>query len=80
MDPKGKPIYDDSFYIIFNAHYEPVEYTLPREKYGSEWRKVIDTAECCVSDDGQVLNPGDSFSVESRSVVVFRHALGEQKI
>lgn len=80
MDPKGKPIYDDSFYIIFNAHYEPVEYTLPPEKYGSEWRKVIDTADACVSDDGQVLKPGDSFAVESRSVVVFRHALEEQKI
>jgi glycogen operon protein len=80
MDPKGNPIYDDSFYMIFNAHYEPVEYTLPPAKYGSEWRKVIDTADACVSDDGQVLKPGDSFAVESRSIVVFRHSLEEQKI
>jgi isoamylase len=66
--------------MIFNAHFEPVEYMLPPEKYGTEWRKVIDTAECCVSDDGQVFRPGDLVTVDSRSIMVFKHALEEQKI
>ncbi|NIJ54298.1 glycogen debranching protein GlgX [Dyadobacter arcticus] len=80
MDPKGKPIYDDSFYMIFNAHYEPVNYILPPEKYGSQWRKVIDTANSCVSNDGQVVKAGSSVIVDSRSVMVFKHALEGQKI
>jgi glycogen operon protein len=80
MSPKGEPIYDDSFYMIFNAHYEAVDYVLPPEKYGLEWRKVIDTKECCVSEDGQVFDAGASVTVESRSIMVFKHALEEQKI
>jgi len=41
---KGERILDDSFYLIFNAHHEPLEFILPEDiKYGKEWEKVIDT-------------------------------------
>ncbi|QRQ99947.1 glycogen debranching protein GlgX [Dyadobacter sandarakinus] len=80
MNPKGEPIYDDSFYIIFNAHYEPVNYTMPPEKYGTSWRMVIDTSRDIVDENGEVFGPGSSVAVDSRSVVVFKHALEKQKI
>ena len=44
-DHRGEPIFDDSFYILFNAHYEPMEFTLPTCPWGDRWEKVIDTAE-----------------------------------
>ena len=75
VNKKGEPIYDDSFYIIFNAHYEPVTYTLPPKKYGNEWRKVIDTSASCISEDGQIVDPDSHITVDSRSIVVFKHAL-----
>ncbi|MCE7068497.1 glycogen debranching protein GlgX [Dyadobacter sp. CY326] len=80
VNKKGEPIYDDSFYIVFNAHYEPVDYTLPPAKYGTVWHKVIDTSANLVSEDGEVFGPDASVTVDSRSIVVFKHALEEQKI
>jgi glycogen operon protein len=80
VNKKGEPIYDDSFYIIFNAHYEPVTYTLPPKKYGIEWRKVIDTSENCVTEDGVIVDPDATITVDSRSIVVFKHALEKQNI
>ncbi|HXR81901.1 MAG TPA: alpha-amylase family glycosyl hydrolase, partial [Saprospiraceae bacterium] len=41
--PKGEPIVDDSFYLIFNAHYGALEFSLPSPKYGKGWIKILDT-------------------------------------
>ncbi|MCF0040686.1 glycogen debranching protein GlgX [Dyadobacter fanqingshengii] len=80
VNKKGEPIHDDSFYMIFNAHYEPVEYTLPPKKYGTEWHKVIDTSADYITEDGELVGPDASVTVDSRSIVVFKHALEQQKI
>ena len=42
---RGEPVVDDSFYVMFNAHQEPLEFTLPETKWGDEWTVVLDTAE-----------------------------------
>jgi len=42
-DDRGEPIVDDSFYMIFNAHYEPMTFTLPGAQWGSRWERIIDT-------------------------------------
>jgi glycogen operon protein len=44
-DPRGRRVRDDSFFILFNAHFEPIRFALPRGGYGQRWRRVIDTAE-----------------------------------
>jgi isoamylase len=44
LDERGEPITDDSFYLLFNAHYEPLTFTLP-EAWGGPWVKAIDTNE-----------------------------------
>lgn len=80
VNKKGEPIHDDSFYMIFNAHYEPVEYTLPPKKYGTEWHKVIDTSADYVTEEGELFGPDALVTVDSRSIVVFKHALEQQKI
>ena len=33
-DKRGQTILDDSFLVIFNAHYEDLDFTLPPEEYG----------------------------------------------
>lgn len=72
VGPKGEKIVDDSFYIIFNAHYEPLNFVLPQERYGKEWVKVLDTHENFVEEKGEHLKAGDSLIVESRSIVLLR--------
>jgi isoamylase len=71
-DYNGKRIIDDSFYIIFNAHYEPLDYILPPAEYGSAWHKVVDTSEGFIGDDTHEYGPGDSVQVQSRSTMVMR--------
>ncbi len=44
VDRRGAPITDDSFLVIFNAHSEPISFTIPQESYGPEWFVEIDTA------------------------------------
>jgi glycogen operon protein len=41
-DEHGRPITDDSFILLFNAHTGGVRWTIPAE-YGSAWKLVLDT-------------------------------------
>ncbi|PRY54358.1 glycogen operon protein [Arcticibacter pallidicorallinus] len=70
--PKGEQIIDDSFYIIFNAHYEPLNFVLPGERYGKEWVKMLDTHENFVEEKGEHFAAAQSIVVESRSIVLLK--------
>ena len=47
IDARGRPIFDDSFIVLFNAHHDPIPFTLPPMGAGS-WLLLMDTAR----DDG----------------------------
>ena len=69
--PKGEQLVDDSFYIIFNAHHGDMEFTIPPEKYGKQWTRILDTT----TDVGSVEHKstyfaGDIIGVGALSVVV----------
>ena len=38
---RGEPVRDESFYVMFNAHHEPLAFKLPEEK----WGRTMDA--CC---------------------------------
>jgi isoamylase len=42
-DEVGERIVDESFYILFNAHHEPIEFTLPEDRFGKSWVEMVDT-------------------------------------
>jgi isoamylase len=42
-DPRGERITDDSFLLCFNAHHEPLRFTVPNTKFGERWVVVLDT-------------------------------------
>lgn len=71
---KGEQITDDSFYIIFNAHFESLEFTLPSQKYGKQWKKVLDTANAKI-EETQVYKTGDVITAAGRSIILLRHPL-----
>jgi isoamylase len=71
LDERGDPVTDDSFYILFNAHHEPLPFRLPaREQWGQRWRKVLDTAEAVPNPGEETHEAGTEIPVESRAVVV----------
>jgi len=42
---RGEPVRDASFYVMFNAHQDPLTFRLPEAKWGREWAVVLNTAE-----------------------------------
>lgn len=54
---------DNDFILIFNAHYEPIMFTLPDERYGKNWRLIIDTH----NPDGPELNYEAGFSITAQA-------------
>lgn len=71
--PQGEKVVDDSFYLIFNAHHEPIEFDLPDEKWGKRWEKILDTAEDRITDSNpETYQAGDKVEAADRSVVVLR--------
>jgi glycogen operon protein len=72
-DPRGERIVDDSFFLLFNAHFEPIEFSLPQGEYGESFEVVIDTAAPLPLEDRRA-KPGTPFGVEARSVVVLKKA------
>ncbi|NLZ56730.1 MAG: glycogen debranching enzyme, partial [Corynebacterium sp.] len=44
-DDRGQKVRDDSFILMFNAHYEEIEFTLPPEHFGMKWKLLVDTTE-----------------------------------
>jgi glycogen operon protein len=75
-DERGERIVDDSFYVMFNAHHEALEFKLPPEQWGPRWTQVLDTHESAdeMSEErlGREFSAGDVVTVESWSMVLLR--------
>ena len=75
LDARGRRVTDDSFVMCFNAHHEPIEFTLPPTEFGTAWDPVVDTAAWPgeVGEAGAV-KAGDPVRIEARAMVVLRAA------
>ena len=71
-DVRGERVVDQSFYVLFNAHYEPLPFVLPKGDWGQEWTVVLDTNKPLPEEEEQRYKPGDEIPVESRAVKVLR--------
>jgi glycogen operon protein len=70
--PRGERITDDSFLILFNAHYDALEFVLPDRPFGHEWDRVIDTFTGEVQPGHDPHPAGDTVTLESRSLLVMQ--------
>jgi glycogen operon protein len=70
LDDFGQRIVDDTFYLLLNAHYEPITFTLPGEKWGKTWEKVFATNEARFSDSADAFASGAQLAVEGRSLTL----------
>jgi glycogen operon protein len=76
-DSRGDRVVDDSFYILFNAHYEPITFTLPTCPWGERWARVIDTNEPVPDLRNQKpFHAGAQIEVQAYSVIVLRRTDG----
>ncbi len=73
LDARGQRVTDDSFVLCFNAHHEPIEFTLPPAEFGPSWTPVVDSAVLRGSlDDPQPASAGDTIKVAGRAMVVLQ--------
>jgi isoamylase len=68
-NPKGERIIDDDFCVLFNAHWEAIEFIVP-PAWGNQWEKALDTAD--ESLHSAVIPAGEPILLIARSVVVLR--------
>ena len=69
-------IVDVSFYIMFNAHHEPLQFKLPPRAFGTSWTQVLDTAgpddEMSEERLGRPFKAGAVITVDAWSVRLLR--------
>jgi isoamylase len=73
-DRYGNRITDTSYLLLFHAHFETIEFTIPSAEWGVRWRKILDTSELKFSEGNRrFYNPCDQLLLEGLSLVVLEH-------
>jgi glycogen operon protein len=78
LDSRGERITDDSFLLLFNAHHEPMTFTVPDASYGEAWSVLLDTAAPLLdeaADEPRSAKADGTLDAEARSVVVLQRTL-----
>ena len=70
---RGERITDDSFIMIFNAHHEDIEFTLPKKDLGASWRLIVDTSDSGgYPDEEKLIAAEGTIMVQPRSTLILR--------
>ena len=71
---RGERVVDDTFLVLFNAHHEPLPFTIPGDTFGKSWRVVLntDTLAPVNEEGGEVYPSGAPVPVPERSIVVLK--------
>jgi glycogen operon protein len=72
LDADGRRVLDDTFYVIFNAHYEPLDFVIPDLDWGKSWQRILDTATTSREGTGLRCAAGTAIHVGARSTVILR--------
>jgi isoamylase len=72
LDVRGHRVTDDSFLLYFNAHHEPIEFTLPPKDFGAAWVPVIYTADTTTAEAAKPVTAGGKVEVDARAVMVLQ--------
>jgi isoamylase len=74
-DERGRPVRDHSFVLLFNAHVDPVSFTLPGDPWGQNWVPCLDTALEHGFHENATAHPGGtSLELVGLSLQVLRRA------
>ena len=69
-DPRGEPVVDDSFLVLLNGNFEPVDFLLPPEEYGEHWTVAVDTTHPTGAGDEDPHAASSTVQLEARSTLV----------
>jgi glycogen operon protein len=72
---KGERMVDDSFLLLFNAHDQPLDFTLDGSVPDSRWRVLIDTRKNRPRASRRRFLRGERVRVEPRSVIILANSV-----
>jgi isoamylase len=73
-DVRGEPVVDDTFLLLFNAHHDRLDFTLPPAPWGELWEVVLDTAQATPAGPGDywVTKASDVLTCDAHSIHLLR--------
>ena len=71
MDERARPIVDDDFLVLLNAHAEEIEFTLPKVDAGA-WEVLLDTSHGHGLAGGLRCNSAENYLLQGRSFVLLK--------
>ena len=74
-DARGERITDDSFLLCFNAHHEPIDFTLPPQEYAGKWQVIVNTANPVEPAEILLTDASGQLTVAARSLLVLIKAV-----
>jgi isoamylase len=69
VDALGQPLIDDTFLILFNPHWEPIDFYTPKEHGEQHWRVLLDTRTHERLEE-TLMPAGEFYTVIPRSLVL----------
>ncbi len=76
VDGRGRPVRDDNFLVLFNAHHEAIPFNLPEFHSGCGWHSVLDTASDAQPFERRPFPAASQYSLQGRSVAVLTESEG----
>jgi glycogen operon protein len=74
VDRRGRPVRDDDFLVLFNAHHEAIPFLLPRRDSAIHWTLVLDTALEPDPFESRIHESQSEYPLAGRSLVVLTRA------
>ncbi len=71
-DEEGEHLVGSTYLILFNAHHQPVPFSLPPAQRGQQWERVIDTSDPLA--EPHPFRKGVQCDVKGRSIAVLKIA------
>ena len=73
-DQRGRPLIDDNFLVLFNAHHDTIPFTLPSYRPADAWELMIDTYEPAGGElqRSGVYVGGQAYPLKGRSLALLR--------
>jgi glycogen operon protein len=68
VDKRGRPVKDNNFLMLFNAHHEEIPFVLPEFHAGGAWLLVLDTANDAHPFEQRHFDAGARLPLQGRSM------------
>jgi glycogen operon protein len=70
VDERGEPIMGDTLFLMFNAHWEPIQFSLPIPRDGRVWEAMVDTSDPDMPL--RVSRGAEQYPLQGRSLALLR--------